>query len=604
VVNLIAALVIGSAEYVSKTLAVGLSTEEPRFNFFSVDSLGGGKVDQNTTLDSAEKPEGFTLFQFGNRYEYRQTGTTKADWVVLCSPKTITLQAHYHADHSGTSFKIAFDQKKSFATLLGLMTPGEQFTELPAVLHLPDKGSFRIECNVPAMKLAYDATRDNVPEPYITIEFPPASVQHPMVEYTLSVAAIYPKLPGIEKNHLYDGFRRNYLNIFQVNPRKQMLANNSASDNCTFTVFEYAEMAKDAPPLVGKLTCNDLVRMTLDRYLEGYVGYGQPHYAMDTGPWTFLDVYPSLLISACDYAEGAADWKWAEKNFDKIDAWGKEMFAMDTDNDGLIEYPGTGNSGDRPRMNLRPSNWWDTIAFGNKDAYANALSYYAIRRFAALAKQLGKKDAAQFYGEKAAKLKAAYVPAFLDPDTGVLAGWRSKDGHLHDYWFTFVNGIAITYGLVDAKQGNEIMDRMLAKFKEVGYDRFDLGLPGNLVPVHMSDYVKHSDTYQDWNRTVGEPQKEDGTDAFQLYENGGATACWAYYTVKALYKLGRTKEARKIYYPMLKSFASGGFAGFDTNGQSFDWKDWQGRGHGYEGLLVDGYMTLLAVFDDVKAPGG
>jgi hypothetical protein len=566
--------------------------------------LGGGKVDQNTTLDSAEKPEGFTLFQFGNRYEYRQTGTTKADWVVLCSPKTITLQAHYHADHSGTSFKIAFDQKKSFATLLGLMTPGEQFTELPAVLHLPDKGSFRIECNVPAMKLAYDATRDNVPEPYITIEFPPASVQHPMVEYTLSVAAIYPKLPGIEKNHLYDGFRRNYLNIFQVNPRKQMLANNSASDNCTFTVFEYAEMAKDAPPLVGKLTCNDLVRMTLDRYLEGYVGYGQPHYAMDTGPWTFLDVYPSLLISACDYAEGAADWKWAEKNFDKIDAWGKEMFAMDTDNDGLIEYPGTGNSGDRPRMNLRPSNWWDTIAFGNKDAYANALSYYAIRRFAALAKQLGKKDAAQFYGEKAAKLKAAYVPAFLDPDTGVLAGWRSKDGHLHDYWFTFVNGIAITYGLVDAKQGNEIMDRMLAKFKEVGYDRFDLGLPGNLVPVHMSDYVKHSDTYQDWNRTVGEPQKEDGTDAFQLYENGGATACWAYYTVKALYKLGRTKEARKIYYPMLKSFASGGFAGFDTNGQSFDWKDWQGRGHGYEGLLVDGYMTLLAVFDDVKAPGG
>ncbi len=601
---MIAALVIGSAEYVSKTLAVGLSTEEPRFNFFSVDSLGGGKVDQNTTLDSAEKPEGFTLFQFGNRYEYRQTGTTKADWVVLCSPKTITLQAHYHADHSGTSFKIAFDQKKSFATLLGLMTPGEQFTELPAVLHLPDKGSFRIECNVPAMKLAYDATRDNVPEPYITIEFPPASVQHPMVEYTLSVAAIYPKLPGIEKNHLYDGFRRNYLNIFQVNPRKQMLANNSASDNCTFTVFEYAEMAKDAPPLVGKLTCNDLVRMTLDRYLEGYVGYGQPHYAMDTGPWTFLDVYPSLLISACDYAEGAADWKWAEKNFDKIDAWGKEMFAMDTDNDGLIEYPGTGNSGDRPRMNLRPSNWWDTIAFGNKDAYANALSYYAIRRFAALAKQLGKKDAAQFYGEKAAKLKAAYVPAFLDPDTGVLAGWRSKDGHLHDYWFTFVNGIAITYGLVDAKQGNEIMDRMLAKFKEVGYDRFDLGLPGNLVPVHMSDYVKHSDTYQDWNRTVGEPQKEDGTDAFQLYENGGATACWAYYTVKALYKLGRTKEARKIYYPMLKSFASGGFAGFDTNGQSFDWKDWQGRGHGYEGLLVDGYMTLLAVFDDVKAPGG
>ncbi len=27
---------------------------------------------------------------------------------------------------------------------------------------------------------------------------------------------------------------------------------------------------------------------------------------------------------------------------------------------------------------------------------------------------------------------------------------------------------------------------------------------------------------------------------------------------------------------------------------TYDWKDWNGGPHGYEGLLVDGYMTLLA----------
>lgn len=600
-IDILAAVALSSLDFRSQFLAVGLSRSEPRFTFFSVDSLGGNKLDQNTILDTPTNPSSFTFQAEKNRFEYRYTGAKEAAWTVICEPKTITLQSRFNPNNPTLPFKLAFDQKKSFATLLGLMNPDERLTQLPAVLHLPDKGSFRIRCNEPEIKLPYDATRDNVPEPYITVDFPAADVAHPFVEYTLEAAAIYPKIPGIDKNPLYDGFRRNYLNMLQVNPRRQVLANNSASDNCTFTVFEYAEIAKNAPPLVSGLTCNDLVRMTLDRYLDGYQGYGQTGYNNGgTGPWTFLDVYPSLLIAACDYADSSKDYKWAKDNFAKIDAWGREMFAMDKDGDGLIEYPGTGNSGDRPRMNLRPSNWWDTIAFGHKDAYANALAYHAAVMFAQLAARLGKTADAAFYTEKAAKLKQAYLPTFLDPATGILGGWRSKDGRLHDYWFTFVNGIAITYGLVDAKQGNKIMDRMLAKFKEVGYDRFDLGLPGNLVPVRKADYVKHSDTYQEWNRGVGEPEKDDGTDAFQLYENGGATACYAYYTVKALYDLGRVQDARRIYYPMLKAFADGGFAGFDKNGNSYDWKDWKGGAHGYEGLLVDGYLTLLAVLDDVK----
>jgi hypothetical protein len=30
---------------------------------------------------------------------------------------------------------------------------------------------------------------------------------------------------------------------------------------------------------------------------------------------------------------------------------------------------------------------------------------------------------------------------------------------------------------------------------------------------------------------------------------------------------------------------------------TYDWKDWQGGAHGYEGFLVDNYYALLAVFD-------
>ena len=93
------------------------------------------------------------------------------------------------------------------------------------------------------------------------------------------VVAIYPRLPGIERDARYDGFRRDWLNIFQVNPRVQMLANNSASDPCAFTLFEYSSMARHTPPLAEGLTCLDLIRMTLDRYLAGAKGYGQVGYA-------------------------------------------------------------------------------------------------------------------------------------------------------------------------------------------------------------------------------------------------------------------------------------------------------------------------------------
>ena len=53
---------------------------------------------------------------------------------------------------------------------------------------------------------------------------------------------------------------------------------------------------------------------------------------------------------------------------------------------------------------------------------------------------------------------------------------------------------------------------------------------------------------------------------------------------------------------MLAGYASGEFQGFGTNGMSRDWRDWKGGCHGYEGLLVDNYLTLLAVLDDVKTP--
>ncbi len=123
---------------------------------------------------------------------------------------------------------------------------------------------------------------------------------------------------------------------------------------------------------------------------------------------------------------------------------------------------------------------------------------------------------------------------------------------------------------------------------EVGYTRFDLGLPGNLVSVPRKDYV-HRDVR--W----GGGQREDNADGFQKYENGGATACFAYFTLAALYKLDRREEADRILFPLLAAIEQGGFSGRAANGMTFDWKAWDGTPWGYEGFLVDNYYVLLAV---------
>ena len=218
--------------------------------------------------------------------------------------------------------------------------------------------------------------------------------------------------------------------------------------------------------------------------------------------------------------------------------------------------------------------------------------------FAALARKLDHPDDAKFFTEKAAKLRAAYAPTFLNPETGVLAGWKSADGQLHDYWFTFVQGAAITCGLLDDKTANSVIDHLLAKMESVGYTKFELGLPGNLVPIKKGDYADQKSPPEKY----GVPQMDDGSDGFQFYENGGATGCWAYYTIKALYQLGRVEEARRLFDPMLAGYARGEFQGFGANHMSRDWRDWKGGCHGYEGLLVDNYHALLAVLDDVKMP--
>ena len=157
------------------------------------------------------------------------------------------------------------------------------------------------------------------------------------------------------------------------------------------------------------------------------------------------------------------------------------------------------------------------------------------------------------------------------------AGWISRDGRVHDYQFTFISSMAINEGLVPEKRARQILQKMLKKLKEEGYD-YVYGIPGPLVPVAKEDLGTWEEMTR-WGR----------------YENGGLCGQAAYHFIQALYNVGMRRDADEILFTMMATYEreythSGVFTGYL---QSVDWRTKGGAPTGYN-YLADNYYFLLA----------
>jgi hypothetical protein len=587
---------VPTARFSSDFIAAEVSLSYPGLAALSVDSLGKTRFPLVTISPPSEHPLPTAAKCVGSGVEYRRPGGAHAQaprWTIEVAKKEIRLESRWSAADPPEPLVLNFDNSICHVTLLGRME-ADGSVDMPAILHFPDQGSFRISATPAVTALGYTTSSGDLGDnqaKIVRVTLPGATAEKRVVTYRWEVAAIHPKIAGLDADARFDGFRRNWLNIFQLAPRWRALANHAASDTCAFCYYEYADIAARTPALAKDLQALDLVRQTLDRIMGGANAYGMPGHG--DFPEFSADTYPSLLIAACDCANASAGQPdaWVKTRYARLQAWADKMLGTVHNAEGLVEYSLSGNSGSWPaQLKFRPANWWDTIGFAHEDAYANALAYRALNEMAEVAGQTKHLEDQARYRAAADRIQAAYFKTFYNPETGVLAGWRSADGQLHDYYFPWVNGMAIHYGLVPGDKANAIMSRLLARMKEVGYTRFDLGLPGNLIPVALKDYVDH-------NPRFGGGHLEDNSDAFQRYENGGATACFAYFTLAALYDLDRVQEGDQILLPLLGAFARGGFQGRGDNGMSKDWKAWDGSCWGYEGFLTDNYYALLAVLD-------
>jgi hypothetical protein len=372
---------------------------------------------------------------------------------------------------------------------------------------------------------------------------------------------------------LQEAMDRGWFSGLAFRPETSRLSNNTVSEHCAFCSHEYAE-------LIVELSNEDmpfhpalLLRQSLDLFLSGAGGYG-----IDD-PESHIDSIPSLLLAAPAAMRGMPAEEFS-RWLSRLRPWCERLMAQDSDGDGLIESTRTGESG---RHDQTSSNWWDTIHFGHKDAYANALAYGALARMVSLFRE-SEPDFSTQLGAHADRLRASYTPAFLNPETGWLAGWRDVTGKLHDYGFLWVNGYAVRHGLLTMEAASSVMSNLWGALESAGYTRFDLGLPANLLPIRKEDY--HPDCY-------GSPMLEDGSDTFGIYENGAATAYHVGPALEALAAVGMHEQARKVAMAMTKSYARNRFHG--PMGSGVDWKTWDGAICGYEGLLVDSFTALASI---------
>ncbi len=565
----------------TKTYGVELAADKPEFVSFWVDSMGNGRQWTNGMLsEQSERAYSVTSIDGWIRYVEAQKGSYTS---FKFEDNGIVIKSSASKGYPAEPFKMIFrirGKQPSHATLLGVID-NDNSVKLPAVLHIPGQGTLRITADSKSetpLYLGYNATREQV-----TITFPAGTPTKTQVQIKLEVISLYPELPEIKDDPRFEGYRRCWLNILQLSSKHGVLANHAGSDVAGLCYHEYSEIAMLTGALADGVSGPQLLRDSLNCILAGKKTYGMPGYVQSDSkyPYASLDTWPSLLIAAHSYYLASKDEAWAKTHIDKLLEWGHESLKTDSNGNGLIEFHQSGNLGE---CEVRPANWWDCINYGHEDAYSNALAYRAFRGLAQLADVAGKKKEAQIFDDAAKRLKAAYYPALYNKKTGLLAGWKSRDGQLHDYAFMYIQGMAIMYGLVDDKdKANGLLDAILAKLDEVGYDRFDLGLPGNLINVPKEDYYE-------------EKTRWGGSNAFENYENGGASANHVYFTLAALYMLGRQADADKILFPILKSFNECSFQGEGENGKmTNDWRTWDGTPWGYEGLLSDNYLVVKAV---------
>lgn len=525
----------------------------------------------------------YVLAAGGQRY--RLTWHVSAEGLRLEAVRTA--DAAQLAWHSA-AWMVGLRNSASPAHVLGrLAEEGESgAVQLPALLTQPGFGSWEIRSDRPAGWLRSDCFRAH---DLNTIELKvgeqrtaeglyrlPAG-KHRAVFTLVPVrppALLRPEAPVVARRAV----ARTQWTALTFRADTATLSNNGASMHCPICMDTWSVVTRPQGEVLPGLPAREFLRWSLERWLTGGPGYaagrllqdGSSHDADDE----YLQTGASALRGLGDFLGDGATAAWFREFRPYIMKKLEAARARDLDGDGLMESAyRTGVSGTRQWSTC----WFDVISFGWKDAFANAILYGALRELAAGLRRFNAGAEAAALTVWADRLRDNYRDAFWNPTTGWLAGWRCREGQLHDYAFLPVNGAAIAADLLSPDESKSALRRLLDEARKVGLPDPALGLPGNLwhIPDHdLSDIIQ------------GYP--------LGYYQNGGRTHAQTRHFVMALYRYGFAREADAMLKRLCVGFAEARVFGGNQSG--VDWRYWDDRPCGYEGLLTDQFGVLEAIF--------
>ncbi|HUW60715.1 MAG TPA: hypothetical protein VMZ06_06880 [Candidatus Bathyarchaeia archaeon] len=426
----------------------------------------------------------------------------------------------------------------------------------------------------------------------VTFELPAPRESAPVrIEFT---PVVLPMPAGFNNERQWKAARRGWFNLIQQSCGASggsrdvigVWANNVLSDPVSSVLYMLGDATLLVPELAPGVSMPPILRRAVEYWIDcktnrdGLIAYTARGTAGGDEPVTgdvvesqnVMDANPAVLIGAWCYAKASGDIEWLKGRISDLEFLSQYMERRDIDGDGLIESKQSGNSGSRPPRD--PDSAWDCYASGHKDAYNNVLAYRAWRGLADLERRLGRTEQEQPYRQKAGQLKAAFLPAFYNPETGWLGWWRSRDGMLHDIYSDVPTSFAINYGVLEKEKGKQMIETYWRALEKTGFNRFDLGTPVSIRPIPREEMEVYFE--------------------FQQFLNGGCCVSNTSYLLNALYITGMREQADLILEAMLKRQQDGVFpngGGFqngfvDRMGKGAEVFDWQGNPAGYEGHLV------------------
>ena len=261
-----------------------------------------------------------------------------------------------------------------------------------------------------------------------------------------------------------------------------------------------------------------------NRYLHSLLGREQPVHApirpkYQTAHGTVsLDGNALLIIAAENYVTHTGDQLFARRYWPQL----RQAIAW-------LETHALGD--DRLLHQAAYADWADSIARAGKILYVNVLYWKALTAMCALAALVDRPQTAQDLADKATAVRAAINHHF----------WRAELGYyvtseLFDNLSSGGNLLAVAWGLADAQQATQILDRM---------QEFGMSTPVPTQTVHRA-YPRRFIALE--NRLGGIPH----------YHTSAAWLWLGSWHVIALARCGRLPEAEETFCRMAEAIVRDG----------------------------------------------